>query len=225
MLAQRKYDRRVASSCGVIRCEVAVAGRCDPLEAEQEVRRDQNRLDADRQSFFERALFLLCRSATSVMYFSSSRGVTGRRKARRARSVMIRGAQVADDGRRGGRRCRSSRGSRATAPSRTSTDHRFRPTLTRTPFSGIFASSACASSNRLRSCASRSGGTLGGGLNSRRRLGACGRVWSAEAHRQPFVDARDGDRHPVIARRQPDLHLDGLPAEVLPVVANDAAPS
>ena len=37
----------------------------------------------------------------------------------------------------------------------------------RTPFIGIFASSACVSSNFLASCAMRSGVAFGGGLNSR----------------------------------------------------------
>ena len=60
MLAQMKYDRRVASSCWVIRCDVALgpSGR-SALDAEEEIRRHQQRRDADREPLVERLLLLL----------------------------------------------------------------------------------------------------------------------------------------------------------------------
>ena len=59
---------------------------------------------------------------------------------------------------------------------------------------------------------------VGRRLERPRKLGARRGVRSGEAYRQSLEDAGDGHRHPMVTRRQPDLHLDGLSAEILPVV-------
>ena len=60
MLAHRKYDSRVASSCCVMLRPVAGGTAATvALDAEQEVGRDEQGLDADRQAFLERSLVLL----------------------------------------------------------------------------------------------------------------------------------------------------------------------
>ena len=63
------------------------------FDAEQEIGRDQQRLDADRQPSVERVLLAPARPVHERNVASRSRArVTGRRNARRARSVMMRDA-------------------------------------------------------------------------------------------------------------------------------------
>ena len=88
------------------------------LDAEQEVGRDQDRLERDRQAFVERVAASCARPRTARRDASISAGVTGRRNARRAsddddprraRRQMLRRAR--------GRRRRRARGSPPTVPS------------------------------------------------------------------------------------------------------------
>ena len=59
---------------------------------------------------------------------------------------------------------------------------------------------------------------IGRRLELTRRIRPRRRVRPRVSDRQPFVDSRDGDRDPVVAGRQADFHLDGLAAEILPIV-------
>ena len=142
------------------------------LDAEQEVGRHEERLDPDREALVERVLLFLRRlRQLDILLDFARRDRTperaprqGGHDARGARRQMLAVAMAADV-------------DLLDARPRRPLSYEYGPptstALTRTPFSGIFASSAVASSKRLRNCSRRSGVRLAGGLNSR---GGSGRV-------------------------------------------------
>ena len=94
MLAHRKYDRRVASSCWPIALTAALAGRRRLFEAEQEVGRHQQRLERDRDALVER--LAACPRLTEERRVAGRfRAGTGRRNARVASDPTMRLAHPA----------------------------------------------------------------------------------------------------------------------------------
>ncbi len=94
MLAQRKYESRVASSCGEIRTVAALpaAGRSRSIRKRKSGETRIACRPTASPSSNEPSSF--CARRTSATYFSISRAVTGRLNARLAKLVTMRGAHV-----------------------------------------------------------------------------------------------------------------------------------
>ena len=219
--AHRKYDSREASSCWrdpVAPAPAACRGRSRSMRKRKSGDTRIACMPTARPSSNDRSSFCARLGERDVLSTSASSPDGGRRAApgghdrrhARARCAVEMAAGV------------DLRQARPRRARRYDTGRRFDRRYAQ-PFSGIFASSVCRVVEPLAHCAIRSGGALAGGLNSARRLGQRRRLRSLEPRGQAFVDARDGHRDqcsPAVS----DLHLNGLAAEVLPIVANGAGP-
>ena len=192
------------------------ARRAIALDAEEEVGRDENRLQPHRQPLVERVLFLLRRPRQrDVLLHLARRHRTPERLAREA----------GDDARRAGAHVRAvemaaredllaarRRGSLRVRVRAADVD-RVHPHAVQRDLRqhlGAFVEPLARRGDPLRRRVRRLL-ELPGHLRPRRRVG------TVVARRQALVDARDRDRQPPIAGRQPDAELDGLAAEILAI--------